>query len=109
MAVAPGTTASGPAGQLAATRAATPVTSNPLYLANARVLVTHGDTKVVFDPLFRNDFGQYVLPEFELLEQDSEDIRFFGQRAVVTCSTRCLAIAYAIANESNTVSIVEPG
>jgi len=31
------------------------------YLANASVLVTHGDTKVVFDPLFRNDFGQYAL------------------------------------------------
>ncbi|MGE0363284.1 MAG: MBL fold metallo-hydrolase [Vicinamibacterales bacterium] len=29
------------------------------YLANAAVLVTDGATKVVFDPLFRNDFGQY--------------------------------------------------
>ena len=111
-AVAPGATASRPAGQLAATRAGTPVTSKALYLANASVLVTHDDTKVVFDPLFdplfRNDFGQYALPEFELLEQASEDIRFFGRRAVVTCSTRCFAIAYAISNENNTVSIVEP-
>ena len=29
------------------------------YLANAAVLVTNGGTKVVFDPLFRNDFGSY--------------------------------------------------
>jgi L-ascorbate metabolism protein UlaG (beta-lactamase superfamily) len=29
------------------------------YLANAAVLVTNGGTKVVFDPLFRNDFGTY--------------------------------------------------
>lgn len=37
------------------------VTTTAQYLANASVLVTHGDTKVVFDPLFRNDFGQYAL------------------------------------------------
>ena len=29
------------------------------YLANAAVLVTNGGAKVVFDPLFRNDFGSY--------------------------------------------------
>jgi L-ascorbate metabolism protein UlaG (beta-lactamase superfamily) len=29
------------------------------YLANAAILVTNGGTKVVFDPLFRNDFGSY--------------------------------------------------
>ena len=29
------------------------------YLANAAVLVVNGGTKVVFDPLFRNDFGTY--------------------------------------------------
>lgn len=50
----------------------------------------------------------YALPELEPLESASEDIRFFGQRAVVTCSTRCFAIAYAIASDNNTVSIVEP-
>ncbi|MFN7988835.1 MAG: hypothetical protein U0529_15290 [Thermoanaerobaculia bacterium] len=50
----------------------------------------------------------YALPAFEPLEQASESIRFFGQRGVVTCSTRCFAIAYAISNENNTVSIVEP-
>ena len=34
------------------------------YLANAGVLITNGETKVVFDPLFRNDFGTYqLLPE----------------------------------------------
>ena len=38
-----------------------PATSTAQYLANASVLVTTGDTKAVFDPLFRNDFGQYAL------------------------------------------------
>jgi L-ascorbate metabolism protein UlaG (beta-lactamase superfamily) len=34
------------------------------YLANAGVLIASGETKVVFDPLFRNDFGTYqLLPE----------------------------------------------
>ena len=37
------------------------VASTVQYVANASVLVTHGDTKVVFDPLYRNDFGQYAL------------------------------------------------
>ncbi|MEP7118674.1 MAG: hypothetical protein ABI880_13880, partial [Acidobacteriota bacterium] len=41
--------ASEPGGQSGA--AAT--TAKAYYLANAGVLVTHGDTKVVFDPLFR--------------------------------------------------------
>lgn len=43
------------------------VASTAQYVANASVLVTHGDTKVVFDPLFRNDFGQYrlVAPQTE--------------------------------------------
>lgn len=43
------------------TAANQPATTTAQYLANASVLVTHGDTKVVFDPLFRNDFGQYAL------------------------------------------------
>ena len=55
--IAPGATASQPAGP----RAAAPATSTAQYLANASVLVTHGDTKAVFDPLFPNDFGQYAL------------------------------------------------
>ena len=61
VAVAPGATVHQPAGQAAATRAAATVAAKAQYLANASVLVTHGDTKVVFDPLFRNDFGQYAL------------------------------------------------
>ncbi len=34
------------------------------YLANAGVMVAHGDTRVLFDPLFNESFGQYrLLPE----------------------------------------------
>jgi L-ascorbate metabolism protein UlaG (beta-lactamase superfamily) len=57
VAIAGGTAANHPSRQ----RAAAPVTAQAQYLANASVLVTHGDTKVVFDPLYRNDFGQYRL------------------------------------------------
>lgn len=37
------------------------------YLANGGVMIEHGDTKILFDPLFRNDYGQYDLvpPEME--------------------------------------------
>ena len=31
------------------------------YLANAGVMIERGDTKIVFDPLFRNSYGQYDL------------------------------------------------
>ncbi|MEP6343247.1 MAG: MBL fold metallo-hydrolase [Maricaulaceae bacterium] len=31
------------------------------YLANSAVLVTEGETKILFDPLFHNNFGQYQL------------------------------------------------
>lgn len=34
-------------------------TATAQYLGNAAVLVTRGATKVVFDPLYRNDFGTY--------------------------------------------------
>jgi len=61
MAVAPGATARQLKDQPRATRSAAPVASTAQYVANASVVVTHGDTKVVFDPLFRNDFGQYAL------------------------------------------------
>jgi L-ascorbate metabolism protein UlaG (beta-lactamase superfamily) len=61
VAIAHAAAANQPAGQRGAARAAAPVTSTVRYVANASVLVTHGDTKVVFDPLFRNDFGQYAL------------------------------------------------
>ncbi len=61
VAIAHTTAAKQSAGQPSAPRTVAPVTSTAQYLANASVLVTHGDTKVVFDPLFRNDFGQYSL------------------------------------------------
>ena len=61
VAIAHTTAANQSAGQPGAPRAAATVTSTAQYLANASVLVSHGDTKVVFDPLFRNDFGQYSL------------------------------------------------
>lgn len=53
--------------QAAGSSARAAVATTAQYVANASVLVTHGDTKVVFDPLFRNDFGQYrlVAPETE--------------------------------------------
>jgi len=37
------------------------------YLANEGVLITSGDTKIAFDPLFRKGYGQYQLlpPELE--------------------------------------------
>ncbi|MEQ8204654.1 MAG: MBL fold metallo-hydrolase, partial [Woeseia sp.] len=31
------------------------------YLANEGLMVAHGDTKILFDPLFREDYGQYRL------------------------------------------------
>lgn len=31
------------------------------YLANEGLMVVHGETKVLFDPLFRNGYGQYQL------------------------------------------------
>ena len=36
------------------------------YLANAGVMVAKGDTKVLFDPFFRNDYGQYDLVPAEM-------------------------------------------
>ena len=44
------------------------------YLANAAVLVTNGGTKVVFDPLFRNDFGSY-----ERVPESMERALFAGE------------------------------
>jgi len=32
-----------------------------MYLGNTGLMVTDGDTKILFDPLFRNDYGQYQL------------------------------------------------
>ena len=31
------------------------------YLANEGLMVTHNQTKILFDPLFRNSYGQYLL------------------------------------------------
>jgi L-ascorbate metabolism protein UlaG (beta-lactamase superfamily) len=36
-------------------------TTSIQYLANEGVMVTHEDTKVLFDPLFNNGFGQYQM------------------------------------------------
>lgn len=36
------------------------------YLANEGVLIAAGETRIVFDPLFRNDFGTYLLLPKEL-------------------------------------------
>ena len=44
------------------------------YLANASVMVAHGAAKVVFDPLFRNDFGQY-----ERVPAEMEQALFAGE------------------------------
>ena len=35
--------------------------SRAQYMANEGLMVVQGDTKVVFDPLFRNSYGQYQL------------------------------------------------
>jgi L-ascorbate metabolism protein UlaG (beta-lactamase superfamily) len=43
------------------------------YLANAGVLISHGETKIVFDPLFDNDYGFY-----ELVPKDIEKALFEG-------------------------------
>lgn len=41
--------------------------SRALYMANEGLMVEQADTKILFDPLFRNDYGQYLLlpPEME--------------------------------------------
>jgi L-ascorbate metabolism protein UlaG (beta-lactamase superfamily) len=45
-----------------------------MYLANEGLLVTEGETKVLFDPLFRNNYGQY-----QLLPLDMEDALMAGE------------------------------
>ncbi len=44
------------------------------YLANEGVLVVSGETRIVFDPLFRNDFGTY-----QLLPRELERALFAGE------------------------------
>lgn len=43
------------------------------YLANAGVMVAQGNTKVLFDPFFRNDYGVY-----DLVPTEIEDAIFMG-------------------------------
>ena len=43
------------------------------YLANAGVMIARGDTKILFDPFFRNDYGQY-----DLVPQETEARIFAG-------------------------------
>lgn len=43
------------------------------YMANEGLMVVQGETKVVFDPLFRNSYGQY-----QLLPREMEDALFAG-------------------------------
>jgi len=44
------------------------------YLANEGLMVVQGETKVVFDPLFRNSYGQY-----QLLPEPMEEALFAGE------------------------------
>ena len=39
------------------------------YIANAGVMIVNDDVKVVFDPLFREDFGQYELPPADMQQR----------------------------------------
>ena len=48
-------------------------TSTAHYMANEGLMVVNGDTKVVFDPLFRSGFGQY-----QLLPKVMEEALFAG-------------------------------
>ncbi|MCI5046398.1 MAG: MBL fold metallo-hydrolase [Aquisalinus sp.] len=38
------------------------------YLANEGVMVVRGETKILFDPLFQNSYGQYQLPPAQIRE-----------------------------------------
>jgi hypothetical protein len=59
---------------LAKDTGSTPVVSTAHYMANEGLMVVNGDTKVVFDPLFRNSYGQY-----QLLPKSMEDALFAGE------------------------------
>jgi len=43
------------------------------YLENAGVMIERGDTKILFDPFFRSDYGQY-----DLVPQEMEAALFAG-------------------------------
>ena len=54
-----------------------------MYLANEGLLVTEGETKVLFDPLFRNNYGQYQLLPLEMEDAlIAGDAQFDGVDAV---------------------------
>lgn len=48
--------------------------ASAMYLANEGVMVTEGDTRILFDPLFRDSYGLY-----ELLPQSMERALFAGE------------------------------
>lgn len=48
--------------------------SSAHYLANEGLMVVQGETKVLFDPLFRNSYGQYLM-----LPKEMEAALFAGQ------------------------------
>lgn len=48
--------------------AAAQETSVVQYLANEGVMITHGDTKILFDPLFDNGYGKYQLVPPEMVD-----------------------------------------
>ncbi len=56
-----------------AARADDALSARAHYLANAGVMIERGDTKVLFDPLFRNNYNQY-----ELVPEDVEAALFAG-------------------------------
>ena len=43
-------------------------TSTVQYLANEGVMISHGDTSILFDPLFENSYGQYQMVPQPMLE-----------------------------------------
>lgn len=49
-------------GLLLATTATMAQEARAYYIANEGIMVTRGETKILFDPLFTNDYGQYRLP-----------------------------------------------
>jgi len=51
-----------------------PQTATVQYMANEGLMVVNGDTKVLFDPLFRNSYNQY-----QLLPEEMERALFAGQ------------------------------
>jgi len=51
----------------------TPDSSTAHYMANEGFMVVNGETKVVFDPLFRNSYGYY-----QLLPEEMEQALFAG-------------------------------